>query len=469
MTSLARASATWLLRKLRVGQVSAVELMSATLDRIAACNSSLNAVVALRDCGDLMAEAEAADRNRDKDRGALHGLPIAVKDLVNVAGLRSTQGSPLLADHVPVSDDLVAARLRSAGAIIVGKTNTPEFGLGSHTFNSVYGVTLNPYDLKRSCGGSSGGAAVALASGMLALADGSDMMGSLRNPAAWNNVYGFRPSWGMVPCEPFGDTFLHQLATLGPMARSPEDMALLLDVMAGPDPRLPHSLPYRSVGPIRDDTVHGARIGWLGDWDGAFPMEAGILDLCAAAIDVFADLGCVVEPVLPPFDAEIIWRSWTTLRSWQVSMSLREFRDRPEHLKDSARWELERGLALSAMQVHDASVARSNWFACAAGLLERYDALVLPSAQVWPFPAKWHWPESIAGHSMDTYHRWMQVVVPVSLIGLPAAAVPAGFGDAGLPMGFQLFGRRGSDTRILNLAQAYHRVTEWPQRFPART
>ncbi|WP_171130031.1 MULTISPECIES: amidase [unclassified Ruegeria] len=462
---LSRTSATQLLSELSAGRLSAQELMRATLDRIEAVNPRVNAVVALRDAQELLAEAQAVDKSEVK--GPLHGLPIAVKDLVNVAGIASTQGSPLFRDNVPARDDLLAARLRAAGAILIGKTNTPEFGLGSHTFNPVYGATRNPYDLDLSCGGSSGGAAVALATGMLSLADGSDMMGSLRNPAAWNNVYGFRPSWGRVPSEPVGDVFLHQLSTLGPMARSPEDIGLLLDVISGADPRQPLSVETAPVSPVQAADLTGVRIGWLGDWDGALPFEPGILELSAEALQVFSDLGAVVESVAPPFEAERLWDSWITLRSWSVAAGLVPLAAQRGALKDTAQWELDRGLALSAMDVHRASVIRSEWAQAAVQLFERYDALVLPSAQVWPFEIDQPYPTQIAGQAMDTYHRWMQVVVPVSLIGLPCLSVPAGLGAAGLPMGVQLFGPRGSDARILSTGAAYHAATQWPQTRPA--
>jgi amidase len=463
--TLTRRSATELLSGLADGQLSAKELMRDTLDRIEAVNGQVNAIVALREPDDLMAEAEARDSGAP--RGALHGLPIAVKDLVDVAGLVSAHGSPALAGNVPAQDDLIAARMRQAGAILIGKTNVPEFGLGSHTFNPVYGATRNPYDMARSAGGSSGGAAVALATGMTALADGSDMMGSLRNPAAWNNVYGFRPSWGRVPSDPKGDTFLHQLATLGPMARSPQDIALLLDVISGPDPRQPHGSAAEPVAPLIACDPKGLRIGWLGDFGGAYPMEPGILDISTQALKVLEDLGCIVEPVAPPFSAAALWQSWMDLRSWQVACGLGAMLAAGDPLKDSAVWEIERGLALSGMDIHVASVIRSDWFQAAARLFETYDALVLPSAQVWPFDVDLPYPADIAGQPMDTYHRWMEVVVPVSLIGLPALAVPAGFGDQGLPMGVQIFGRRGSDASLLALGAAYHGVTGWPQKRPA--
>lgn len=457
--------ATELLGKLANRQLSAVDLMRDTLDRIDTVNDKVNAIVALRDRDALLAEAQACDDGLI--RGPLHGLPIAVKDLVNVAGIVSSQGSPIFRNFVPDTDALIAERMRAAGAILIGKTNTPEFGLGSNTFNPVYGATRNPYDTSRSCGGSSGGAAAALATGMVALADGSDMMGSLRNPAAWNNVYGFRPSWGKVPSDPVGDGFLHQLSTLGPMARSPEDLGLLLDAISGTDPRSPLAVHSAPVSPVQAADLTGVRIGWLGDWGGAFPMEDGILDLCRDALEVFGGLGAQVEAVAPPFDPEEIWNSWITLRSWSVAAGLEPLLDQRASLKDSAQWELDRGLALTAMQVHRASLTRSDWFRKAAALFQDYDALVLPAAQVWPFEIEAEYPTRIAGRIMDTYHRWMQVTIPVSLIGLPCLAAPAGFGAEGLPMGVQIFGPRGSDARLLSLGTAYHAATSWPESRPA--
>jgi len=387
---------------------------------------------------------------------------------VNVAGIVSSQGSPIFQDHIPRKDDLIAARMRAAGAILIGKTNTPEFGLGSHTFNPVYGATCNAYDPTRTCGGSSGGAAVALAAGMVTLADGSDMMGSLRNPAAWNNVYGFRPSWGRVPSEPVGDGFLHQLSTRGPMARSPEDLGVLLDVMSGPDPRQPLGTASSPVSPVKAADLEGLRIGWLDDWGGAFPFEGGIRDICQNALSVFTRLGAEVETVAPPFDAERLWESWTTLRSWSVAANLAPLIEQRAALKDTVQWEMDRGLALTAMQVHHASVTRTDWFRRAAQMFRTYDALILPSAQVWPFDIEIPYPSEIAGKSMDAYHRWMQVAVPVSLIGLPCISAPVGFGSDGLPMGMQIFGPRGSDERILSIGAAYHAATGWPQKQPAR-
>ncbi|MCA0273624.1 MAG: amidase [Proteobacteria bacterium] len=464
---LTNRSATELARDLRDGTIPARSVMEAFLDRIEAANPAINAIVSLRPRAELLAEAEAADRA--VTRGPLHGLPIAVKDLVATKGLRTTYGSPLYADHVPPADDLIADRMRAAGAIFIGKTNTPEWGHGSHSFNPVHGVTRNPYDLSRSAGGSSGGAAAALAARMVPVADGSDMMGSLRNPAAFCNVYGLRPTWGLVPQDAVGDTHFATVATDGPMARNPADLLLLLRVLAGPSAKVPFNRADALPERLEPADMKGLRIGWLGDWGGAYPLEPGIAELCEDGLRTLEDLGARVEPLPPPFSAEQLWTSWTTLRAMLNAGSKKALYDDPEKralLKPETRWEVEQGAGLSAAAVYAASEIRSRWFARAAKLFRQYDALVLPSAQVWPFPVEWRWPEAINGRKMDTYHRWMEVVVPVSLIGLPSLAVPAGFGAAGLPMGMQIFGPQGSDARLLAIGAAWHRATDWPNRRP---
>lgn len=449
------------------GRFSAVELMDATLARIAAVNGTVNAVVSLRDADVLMAQARAADAAPRK--GWLHGIPMAIKDLANVEGFPTSMGSPLFAGKIAAKDEVMVARLRAAGAVVIGKTNTPEFGLGSHTFNPVHGATFNPFDQARSAGGSSGGAAAALATRMVSVADGSDMMGSLRNPAGWNNVYGMRPTWGVVPGEPIGDSFMHQLATSGPMARSPRDLAALLDTMAGKDTSVPLHMQIATTLPALSQQVGKLRIGWLGDWGGALPLEAGIAEISVAALTQLEGLGHAISPLPAPFDLEAIWDSWITLRSFAVAGGLAPIyhnsKER-DHLKPAAIWEIERGLALSAMDVHRASVMRSEWFRTTAALFEGVDVMVLPSAQCWPFDVGIVHPTEIAGVQMDTYHRWMQVVVPAGLIGLPVVNIPVGFGANGLPAGLQLIGRPGSDAALLQLAQSWHLATDWPNARP---
>ena len=450
-------TATEILQDLARGSLTAEALMEATLARIAERNPELNAIVALRPAEELIAEARAADAVPMDERGALHGVPMAIKDLSNAKGLVCAQGSPIFAGQVAQDDDIFVARLRAAGVIVIGKTNTPEFGLGSHTYNPVYGATGNVVDPSRSAGGSSGGAAVALAAGMVPLADGSDMMGSLRNPAGWNEIYGFRPTWGWVPSEPVGDVFLHTLASNGPMARTPDDLALLMDVMSGGDPRLPLHRGAEKVSPL--SAPKSLRLGWLGDWGGAYPMEEGILDTCEAAIATLEGQGHQVDRLAPPYPAEKIWQSWITLRSFAVAAGLRALKDRRDQLKEAALWELDRGLGFSGQEVQEASDLRAGWMRAAARMFDSYDAVLLPSAQCWPFPVEWDYPTEIAGQAMDTYHRWMEVVVPASLLGLPALAVPAGRGGPDqLPIGLQIIGPHGSDAQILGLGQGYHRA-----------
>ena len=461
-------SALQLSAALAAGQVSAVEIMQATLARIDAVNDAVNAIVSLRDGDALIAEAAAVDASASK--GWLHGIPIAIKDLSDAKGLLTSMGSPLFPDNIATKDGIIAERLRAAGAIIIGKTNVPQFGFGSHSVNPVFGATRNPYDQGRTAGGSSGGAGVALSSGMVRVADGSDVMGSLRNPAGWNNVYGMRPTFGLVPSDPDGDTFLHQLGVMGPMACNPSDLAALLDTMAGPDPRQPHGIVQPASLPLIGGGAEGMRLGWLADWDGALAMEPGILDTCTNALAQMSGLGVRVEALRAPFDRDSMWDSWTVLRSWTIAALMSPLYDDPEkrkHLNYQVCWEVEQGLALSAMDVHRASVIRSDWFKSASSLFDTYDVLALPSAQMWPFDVTMDYPREIAGQGMDTYHRWMEVVIAASLIGLPAVCVPAGFGGPDdLPMGLQLIGRRGSDATLLRLAEAWHTATDWPGRRP---
>jgi amidase len=466
---LVEFSASELSRMIAARKVSPSEVMAAHLAQIAAVNGAVNAVISLRDPDALIAEARAADDA--PATGWLHGLPMAVKDLCATKGLRTTYGSPLFADFVPAKDDLLAARIRGAGAIFIGKTNTPEWGHGSHSFNPVHGVTRNPYDLSRSAGGSSGGAAAGLAARMLPVADGSDMMGSLRNPAAFCNVYGFRPSWGLVPADAEGDTHLATLATEGPMGRTIEDIARLLTVQAGVNPEVPFGRESADFAATLQTEMRGKRIAWLGDWGGAYPMEPGILDLCKAGLQVFSDLGVEVEALAPPFPAAKLWQSWITLRAMLNAGRFKAIYQDPAkraQLKPETLWEIEQGRDLTAQAVYEASVVRSRYYAHMARLFETYDAVVLPTAQVWPFPAEWRWPQTINEVVMDSYHRWMEVVIPVSLIGLPALSLPVGFGANGLPMGMQIAGPVGADAAILAMGQAYHLATDWPARHPPR-
>ncbi len=428
-------------------EISPVDVMRATLDRIAEVNPGLTAIVSLRDREALMGEARLAEAALlSGPQGWLHGVPVAVKDLVDVKGLPTSSGAPFLAGQVAEADAGIVARMRAEGAIIIGKTNVPMFGLGGHSTNKVFGVTKNPYDATRTAGGSSGGAGAALATGLLSVADGSDMMGSLRNPAAWNGVYGFRPTVGLIPRDDPPGTPSYGVSTLGPMAREIGDLAALLGTLSGGA--------FRGSG----EAPAQPRIGWLGDWGGAFPIEPGILALAEAALARMGDAGWAVEPVAPPLPREVLWDAWTDLRAFAVAQDLVEHWRDPQaraQLNPQAIYEIERGLALTGEAVARALELRDGWLAALETLFATYDALVLPATQLWPFPAEWDWPREIAGVQMDTYHRWMEVVVPASLAGLPALGMPAGLGETGLPGGLQLIGPHGSDAKILAMAETY--------------
>lgn len=446
MTELWQRGAVELSRAIAAREVSCVEVMRATLTRIDAVNGAVNAIVSLRDREALMGDARIADAMPSE--GWLHGIPIAIKDLVATKGLHSTWGSRLLKDFVPEEDDGLARRLKDAGAIVIGKTNVPEYGLGSHSTNKVFGVTRNPFDLTRTAGGSSGGAAAALATGMVSVADGSDMMGSLRNPAAWNDVYGFRPTVGLVPGEPRDNVLLNRLSTHGPMGRSVADISALLDTLSGQTLALA-------------ETPKAPRIAWLGDWGGAYAMDDDLLAAGEGALARAADLGWQIDSVASPMPAEDLWHSWTTLRSFVVAQELARHWRVPEQrklLNAQAIWEVEQGLALTGDTIEKAAALRLQWLATLAQMFKTYDAIALPATQLWPFPAGWDWPQEIQGQPTDTYHRWMECVVPASLAGLPALSLPAGYGSTGLPHGLQLIGPSGSDAKMLAMGAAWERL-----------
>src|SRR5579863_9009273 len=352
-------------RAIRKKQLSCVEAMRAYLAHIERLNHKVNALVALQEADGLLRQAKERDTELARGHccGPLHGIPHAVKDLQAVAGMRTTQGSPIFRDFIPAEDSPPLERLRAAGAIFIGKTNTPEFGKGSHTYNPVYGPTLNAYDQTRSAGGSSGGAAVALALRMLPVADGGDYGGSLRNPAGWNNVFGFRTSFGLVPTEAL-DGWLPSMGVVGPMARNVPDLAMLLSVQAGYDARAPLSVAgdgTRFQGRLEKD-VKGKRIAWSGDFRGYLPFEPGVLEVCKRALKVFESLGCIVEEAQPDYSIDAVWRAWLKLRAWQAGGALLAYYNDPARralLKPEAVFEVESGLKLTAFDISAASTVRT--------------------------------------------------------------------------------------------------------------
>lgn len=467
-------SASSLSQAIRKGDVACEEVMQAYLQRIHRYNPVYNAIVSLVDDKALLSQARLADKALLKGEywGWMHGMPHAVKDLADARGLASSYGSPIFAGTIATQDSLPIARIRAQGAIFIGKTNSPEFGLGSQTYNAVFGTTRNAYNPALTAGGSSGGAAVGLAAQLVPVADGSDMMGSLRNPAGFNNIIGFRPSQGRVP-SPSAESKLYydQLATDGPMGRNVEDTIRLLGTMAGYDSRAPLSLrdgipPYDKFRPTELKQV---RIGWMGNYQGYLPMEAGVLPLCESAIKQLAINGAVVENCSPDYDMARLWETWLTLRhwSWSEAKPLYDDPQTKKFLKPELQWEIAGSIDMTAARISEAGRGRSDWYRALHKLFERYDVLALPSAQVFPFSADIHWPKSINDKPMDTYHRWMEVVIGGTLAGLPVVSLPAGFDSAGRAMGIQFIGPMGHDRKVLEFAMAYEAATNYLDKRPA--
>jgi amidase len=440
-------------QRLRTRDLSARDVMQAHLDRIAECNPRLNAIVTL-DSERAMAAAQRADDSltRGSEPGPLHGLPVAHKDLALTRGMRTTFGSPLYRDFVPDQDSLIVERLRAAGAIALGKTNTPEFGAGSQTFNPVFGATLNPYDETKTCGGSSGGAAVALAARMLPIADGSDMGGSLRNPASFCSVVGMRPSPGVVPSWPVADAW-STLSVDGPMARSVADVALMLRAIAGPDPRSPISSTASFAGRPLERDVRGVRMAWWSSLGGA-PVDPRIRRVVNEQRRVFEALGCAVDEAEPDFaDFDAVFKTVRAL-AFLTAVAPRVGARRDE-VKETIRWEIERGERLTPGDIASALTRRTELFHRMREFMARYEFFVLPTTQVPPFDVTQPYPTEIDGVPMKTYIDWMQSCYFISIVGNPAISVPCGFTEAGLPVGLQIVGRHNEDWLLLQIAHAF--------------
>ncbi len=443
--------------------VSCREVMQSTLARIHRLNPRFNAIVSLAPDEQLLSQADECDADlaRGHSRGWMHGMPQAIKDTAHAVGFPTTLGSPLLKDARPTHDSVYVARMKGAGCIVIGKTNMPEFGLGSHTYNHVFGPTGNAWNPQVSAGGSSGGAAVALAQRLLPVADGSDFMGSLRNPAGWNHVFGMRPSQGRVPAFPKPELYVSQLGTDGPMARTVHDLAQLLSVQAGHDPRAPLSLAggARSYVPGADASMRGVRVGWLRDLGGHLPIEPGILPVCEQALGAMAAGGAIVEPATLEVDLDAVWDAWLVWRRALVAPAVAAVMGQPgarSRIKPEALWEHDAAQGLSFADFMAASVRRGAFLQHLLGLFKHFDVLALPVAQVWPFDVARHWPKMIHGRAMDTYHRWMECTLYATFAGLPAISVPAGFDESGrVPMGLQLIGRPLGDAALLHVAAGY--------------
>ncbi|MYV97842.1 amidase [Streptomyces sp. SID3343] len=459
--------ATDLAARIRRRELSSREVVQAHLDRIAEVNPAINAIVTLDPDGALAA-ADAADTllARGATPGPLHGLPIAFKDTHHTRGMRTTHGSPLHADDVPDRDDPLVARIQAAGAIRIGKTNVPEFAAGSHTFNTVFGTTRNPYDLGRSAGGSSGGAAAALAAGMQPIADGSDMGGSLRNPASFCNVVGLRPTPGRIPSPPSGSSW-ETLSVVGPMARTVADTALLLSAMAGPDPRSPISLetPGSAFAVPLERDLAGLRVAWAPDLGGAVPVDPEVLAVLESRLAVFADLGCHVERDSPDFrGADDVFR---TLRAHEFNLGLGDVLESSRAaLKPSLVWNIEEGRRLGSDDLARATIGHSRLYAEGIDFFDRYDVLLAPVSQVVAFDADLEYPPTVAGVEQHTYLDWMRSAYFVTLLGAPALSVPAGFTPGGLPVGLQIVTAPRTDLTVLQVGAAFEAATGYGRRRP---
>jgi len=450
--STARAMADAVHRR----EISARELLDLHLTRIAECNPRLNAIVSL---DQERAEAGAAEADaataRGEAPGPLHGLPFAFKDTHDVAGWRTTYGSPLFADHVPDIDDLVVARIRAAGAVPIGKTNVPEFAAGSHTFNTVFGTTLNPVDPTRSAGGSSGGAACALRSGMVPLADGSDMGGSLRNPASFCGVVGLRPSLGRVPSWPT-DNLWETTGTSGPLARNVGDVALLLSVISGPDPRVPTALADAGTAfapPVIGD-LRGLRVALSTDLGGLLEVDGEVAKVVEEAGARCEGAGAQVTRAHPDLaEAEDTFR---TLRAWVFQAGFGPLlAAHPDAFKQSLADNIRAGETLTGADVARAYAQRTALAERMRQFFTTYDVLVLPTSQVPPFPADQEYPAAINGRPMATYLDWMRSAYVITVTGCPAISVPAGTTTAGLPIGVQIVAPFGADRRLLEVAAGF--------------
>jgi amidase len=457
-------SAVELASRIRRKLVSAREVMAAHLAQIERVNPQVNAIITLV-AERAMADAARADEAlaRGELLGPLHGLPVAHKDLVDTAGIRTTHGSPFYRDSVPSRDALIVTRIRRAGALTLGKTNTPEFGAGSQTFNTLFGATRNPYDLTKSCGGSSGGAAVALACGMVPIADGTDTGGSLRNPAAFCNVVGFRPSPGRVPKE---SGSWSPLSVSGPMARTVADVALFLSAIAGPDSRTPLSIPddgARFAAPLARDFT-GVRVAW---WRGlgGIPFEPEIRRVVDANRAVFEGLGCIVEEAEPDYSG--VDEAFATLRHSSFYSDYAALaRQRPEWVKDTIKWEIAEAERSTGADIARALARQERMYEQSHQLFEAYDYFVLPVTQVEPFDVTVPYPTQISGTPMATYIDWMRSCWYVSFMANPAISVPGGFTASGLPVGVQIVGRHRDDWSVLQLAHAFEQATRHGEQRP---
>ena len=426
-------------------------------------NGALNAIVSLKERERLLSEHSSYPKTlRHNESKILNGLPLAIKDLVDVKGFPTTYGIPKYKNNIAKQNSIMVQRLIDNGAIIIGKTNTPELGLGSHTFNRTFGITANAYDRSKTAGGSSGGAASAVAAGLIPVADGSDMMGSCRNPAAFSNIYGIRPTPGLIPqdrTEKKDD--LPILSTLGVLGRTPDDIALMLDAIAGKHSLDPFS--FDTSGNFReyflsDKEFCTTKIGWLGDCNGYYETENQILTMCENILSKLSMSKITVDEVRFDNKLSLLWKSWKTLRSKTLYNELSSWNLLEEEKVFSVKWELQQGSVIEESEIKEALKVREEWLEEVNNLFKKFDFLTIPSSQVFPFDKNITYPNNINGIELDSYHKWMEIVTIPSLLGLPVISVPVGFNEKGLPMGMQVIAKKREDLKLLSFAKRYEEL-----------
>lgn len=465
-TNICFTSAIDLAKAIQNKEYKVREIVEIHLSQIKKINPKVNAIVSL-DEERALKDADKADKQliSGQSVGPLHGLPVAIKDIHHVKGFPTTYGSVALRDNVVSRDEILVERLRSAGAIIIGKTNVPEFAAGAHTFNKLFGTTRNPYDLSRTAGGSSGGAAVAVATGMLPLSDGSDMGGSLRYPAAFNNVVGLRPSPGRVP--DMKKAMYSPLQVQGPIARNVQDVSLMMTIISGADNRSPLSITESGslfLKPFNTDLTD-LRVAWTADLGGTVPVDPEVKRILENQMEVFRSLGCQVEEACPDFSAaEEIFQ---ILRSFEMELTFSDLFDRfQDVMKPSFVWNIKKGRQLRGTDIGRAERLRHELFHRLREFFKQYDVLLLPVSQVPPFDAELEYPQEVAGVKMETYIEWMKSCYYITVTGCPALSVPGGFTDEGLPIGLQIVGPYRSDYEVLRIGHAYEQATNYGSRRP---
>ena len=450
-----------LINKMGDNDLSIPEIINVFYERINEKNNEINAVISKIPYSNLKKRILLSEKRRleNKRYSPIDGFPIAIKDLEETQGILTTLGSKVFQKNIPTIDSPMVRNLKRSGCIIIGKTNVPEFGIGSQTYNEIFGSTKNPFDLELTSGGSSGGAAAAVSTGMIPFADGSDMMGSLRNPASFCSVFGFRPTPGLIPSKSTNDLF-PKLSTLGPIGKTTKCLTFLLDAQIGNFNinKNKNNLFSKIVDNLPKNEI---KIAWLSNFNSSYIYENEINDICEKFLKKMENQQFKIENFSPKFSSQIIWESWINLRSLSIRNELYEYfedKKNSRYLKPEIIWEIERALSLTSLDFEKAMSKRTNWKKYTTSLFKSFDFLALPSTQVFPFSAKIKYPEKINKTKLDTYHRWMEVVVPASLIGLPTISIPCGFNTKGLPIGIQLIGKSGDDKKILRTSNLIEKM-----------